>query len=228
MRHGLLEQEILDRLARIGIVCYPYFVSTEPAVPSFAPPSQDGYRLRTLAPADAADISRITLLKTSATTTAAIAARMAHAVCVGAFAGGELVAYTWIGFDGVPTPGSGRQWLFGFKPDEACLFDLYVVPAHRGQRIAMLLRDRVTGILVHRGCRRAYSVSLAFNRATRRFKARIGSREVELRLYLHLRWGRLPGVDIRLRRFGPPLAAPRLKRISRPHTQNRRKRQEGG
>ncbi|MGH8258918.1 MAG: GNAT family N-acetyltransferase [Steroidobacteraceae bacterium] len=215
MRHGLLEQEILDRLARSGVICYPYFVSVEPAVLSRAAPGGDGYQLRTLTQADAAEISRITLLKTSATTTAAMAARMEHAVCIGAFADRELVAYTWIGFDGLPTPGSGRQWLFRFRPDEACLFDLYVVPEHRGQRIAMLLRDYTTRVLEQRKCRTAYSVSLAFNRATRRFKGRIGVREAELRLYLHLRWGRLPGVDVRLRRFGLTIAAPRAKRVSR-------------
>jgi GNAT superfamily N-acetyltransferase len=214
MRHGLLEQEILDRLARLGIVCYPYFVSVESARPRGASPSADGYELRVLAPADAAEISRITLLKTRSTTPQALAARMAHALCLGAFADGALVGYTWVGFDGLPTPGSGRQWLFRLEPDEACLFDLYVVPAHRGQRLAALLRHRVTDILERRGCRRAYSVSLAFNRATRRFKARIGAREAELRLYLHLRWRRLPGIDLRLRRFGFPIAAPRAKLVA--------------
>jgi GNAT superfamily N-acetyltransferase len=201
IRHGLLMQEILDRLARLGLVIYPYFLTAEPASVGALAPDETGYETRTLTTGDAAEVSRITLLKTSATTTAATAARMERALCVGAFADGELVGYTWIGFDGVPTPGSGRQWLFMLRPDEVCLFDLYVVPAHRGRRVASVLRDYVSRLLDERSCRRGYSVSLAFNRSTKRFKARVGVRELDLRLYLHLRWGRLPGLDVRVWRY---------------------------
>lgn len=217
LRHGLLTQEILDRLARAGLVIYPYVVVVESASLGTLVPSETGYVMRPLTARDAAAVSRITLLKTASTTAAAIAARMQQALCLGAFVGRELVGYTWIGFDGLPTPGSGRQWLFEFRPGEACVFDLYVVPAHRGQRLSVVLRDAVARALEERGCTRLYSVRLAFNRATRRFQARLGAQEAELRIYLHLRLGRLPGIDLRLRRLGPATGAPRVKRIAAHH-----------
>lgn len=214
LRHGLLTQEILDRLARAGIVIYPYLIVVESASLGTLAPSDAGYGTRPLTARDAAAVSRITLLKTASTTAGAIAARMQQALCLGAFTGRELVGYTWIGFEGLPTPGSGRQWLFEFRPNEACVFDLYVIPAHRGQRLSVVLRDAVSRALEERGCTRVYSVRLAFNRATRRFQARVGAQEAELRVYLHLRLGRLPGIDFRLRRLGPATGAPSVKRIA--------------
>jgi GNAT superfamily N-acetyltransferase len=136
---------------------------------------------------------------------------MTRARCIGAFADGKLVGYNWIGVDGVPTPSSGRQWLFMLDAGEACLFDMYVVPAHRGQRLAAILRGKVQRMLRDGGFKKFYSVTLAFNRASRRFKARLGAREVELRWYLHLRIGRLPGFDLRLWRRQPYTPSPWIK-----------------
>lgn len=205
LRHGLLTQEVLDRLARLGVVIYPYFVAVEPANPGRLAPPDPRYLLRPLTPADAPAISAVTRLKTQGNSTAALAARMARAKCIGAFIDGELVGYTWMGFDGLPIPASGRRWLFMLSPEETVLFDLYVAPEHRGNRLASLLRDEVTRTLEARGCTRAYTVRLAFNRATRRFQRRFAVRDVELRLYLHLRIARLPGIDLRLRRLGPAI-----------------------
>lgn len=214
LRHGLLMQELLDRLARLGVVIYPYFIAVEPANPGRLAAPDPRYALRPLTPADAPAISAVTLLKTQGNSAAALAGRMERALCVGAFMSGALIGYAWMGFDGLPIPASGRRWLFLLAPDETVIFDLYVSPEHRGNRVAGLLRDEITRALETRGCARAYTVRLAFNRATRRFQSRFAVRDAELRLYVHLRLGRLPGVDLRLRRLGPPtVAAPGIKRV---------------
>jgi hypothetical protein len=214
LRHGVLAQEMLDRLARAGLVIYPYFVVVE-ALSQEHEASRDmaAYVLRELGADDAAAVSAITLLKTRATGAEAVAARMTRARCFGAFANGKLVGYNWIGIDGVPTPGSGRQWLFMLGANEACLFDTYVVPAHRGQRLAAILRGHAHRMLREAGFKKFYSVTLAFNRASRRAKRRFGSREVELRWYLHVRVGRLPGIDVRLWRRPPYPPSPWIKLV---------------
>jgi GNAT superfamily N-acetyltransferase len=218
VRHGVLAQEILDRLARAGLVVYPYFVVFETVSQEHEESRDTGpYTLRELGADDAAAVSDITLLKTRANRAEFVAARMTRARCIGAFADGKLVGYNWIGVDGVPTPGSGRQWLFMLDAGEACLFDMYVVPAHRGQRLAAILRGKVQRMLREGGFKKFYSVTLAFNRASRRFKARLGAREVELRWYLHVRIGRLPGFDVRLWRRRPHTPSPWIKLVkSRP------------
>ncbi|MGH8259202.1 MAG: GNAT family N-acetyltransferase [Steroidobacteraceae bacterium] len=213
LRHGLLTQEILDRLARAGIVIYPYFIAVEAANPGPLAPPDPRYDLRTLTAADAPAVSFVTRLKTHGTSVPALAARMQRAKCIGAFTDGKLVGYTWIGYDGLPIPASGRRWLFMLAPEETVLFDLYVAPEHRGNRLAALLRDAVTRVLEADGCTRAYTVRLAFNRATRRFQRRFAVHDAELRLYLHLRLARLPGIDLRLRRFGAAIRAPGVRRV---------------
>jgi GNAT superfamily N-acetyltransferase len=113
----------------------------------------------------------------------------------------------------VPVPSSRGTTLLPLTPAQAYLFDMYVAPRYRGLRLAPLLRRRILRELADAGRSHCYSLSLAGNRSTRRFKARLGAREVELRIYVHLRLGSLPGLDLRLWRGGERTAAPRFKRV---------------
>lgn len=210
LRNGLLIQEVLDRLARAGLVIYPYYIVLEP-LPAEPPPAlPPRCTVRSLVAGDAAEMARISVRPSSEE---AIGARMAQAASLGIFYDGQLAGYSWAGLQRLPIPGSYGQALFGLESNEAYLFDIYVAPPYRGMRLAGLLRSALQHDLARRGRRRFYSVTLVFNRSSRRFKSRLGAREHELRIYVHLQAGSLSGLDLRLRRRKPHLKSPRLQRV---------------
>lgn len=211
IRHGLLIQEVLDRLAHAGLVIYPYYIVLEP-LPAEPPPALDRRcTVRSLVAEDAAEIARISVRPTGE---GAIVARMDHSACLGIFFDGQLAGYTWAGLQQLPIPASFGEALFGLDSDEAYLFDIYVAPPYRGMRLAGLLRSRLQHDLARLGRHRFYSITLAFNRSSRRFKSRLGARELELRIFVRLLAWSLPGLDLRLWRREPHLKSPRLKRVS--------------
>ncbi len=210
IRHGLLTQEILDRLARAGFIFYPYFVALEPAPDEGAPRLDERCTVRVLSAADAADIARVAMGRS---TEDAIVRLLSQATCLGIFYDGALAGYTWARLDVIPVPFTRGKPMVALQPSEAYLFDMYVASPYRGLRLAGLLRQAMQRELMRRGRTRFYSITLAFNRSSRRFKARLGVREIELRLYLRLRLGSLPGIDLRLWRRQPHIASRRAKRV---------------
>ena len=210
LRHGLLIQEALDRVARAGLVIYPYYIVFEP-LPAGPPPAlPPRCAVRSLAPGDAAEMARISVRPSNE---GVIVARMAQAASMGIFYDGQLAGYSWASLQRLPIPASSGQALFGLEPDEAYLFDSYVASPYRGMRLAGLLRSTLQHELARLGRRRFYSVTLAFNRSSRRFKSRLGATEHELRIYVHLHVGSLSGLDLRLWRREPHLKSPRLQRV---------------
>ncbi len=210
LRHGLLTQEILDRLARAGLVIYPYFVAWEPVREEPDPIPQEHCTFRVLGADDAAEMARFAPGRPNEQ---AIVRLLAKAACLGAFCDGQLAGYSWARLDVVPVPFAGGHAVFRLQPREAYLFDMYVAPPYRGLRLAGSLRQAMQRELVRRGSSCFYSVTLAFNRSSRRFKSRLGVREIELRLYVRLRLGSLPGCDLRLWRREPHLRSPRFLRV---------------
>jgi hypothetical protein len=202
IRNGLIVQDLLDCLGGIGLVIRPYFVNLESAPHEDAPPLPEQCSVRQLTVADIEEIVRITLRPPDPTD---LASNLERYYCLGLFYEGELAAYTWASTRGLPVPDSGGAKLCDLTTVEAYLFDMYVIPRHRGTRLAGTLAQSMHGEMTRIGRNQFYSLTIAFNRSARRFKARLGAREMELRLYLHLRWGRLTGVDFRLRRWGPKL-----------------------
>lgn len=211
IRNGLIVQDLLDGLGRIGLVIRPYFVNAEFGPHEDAPPLPAQCSVRRLTVADAQDILRITLRPPDPTT---LAGRLEQSHCVGLFHEGELAAYAWASTTrGVPVPDAGGARLFDLTVNEAYVFDMYVAPRFRGTRLATTLAQSMHSQLARLGLHDYYSFTIAFNRSARRFKTRLGAREMELRLYLHLRWGRLSGIDLRLRRWGERLRTPGRMRV---------------
>jgi GNAT superfamily N-acetyltransferase len=195
-------QDLLDGLGHVGLVIRPYFVNAEFGPHEDAPSLPEQCSVRRLTVADVKEMILITLRPPSTTD---LASSVEKYYCLGLFHEGELAAYAWANTRGVPVPDSGGAKLFELTANEAYLFDMYVIPRFRGTRLAGTLAQSMHSQLINLGHHHFYSLTIAFNRSARRFKARLGAREMELRLYLHLRWGRLSGVDIRLRRWGPNL-----------------------
>lgn len=99
--YGLALQEILDRLARIGIVIYPYFLVYSPVV---ARPQVDfpnrGVRVTLLQAHEAHLIASVTERPRDETT---IRELMTRASCIAVIEDDELLAYGWF----------TRQWIQG-------------------------------------------------------------------------------------------------------------------
>ena len=197
LRHGLATQEILDGLARRGLVFYPYIVFEESPDARFdRAPALEKLNARRLTEDDAEQLAAISVRSHDAE---AIRKRFRRGdVGVGAFDGSTLVAYTWCDlerFGSIGQKGSRRA----LAHDEAYLYDAFTLPAYRGHGLVPYLRSEVYKLMDAAGRRRLYSVSLFFNRSARRFKAKLGASAVELRLSINLfqRFKR----DLRLRRY---------------------------
>ena len=212
IRHGLLMQELLDRLAAAGLVIYPYFVTQDPGSPGPASALSAGQSIRPLTAQDAAAMVRIDPRYPPEP----FIARLTRAECLGLFAGAELVGYSWAKLDSLPMPGGSGAPLFELQSNEAYLFDIYIAHAWRGRRLAEILRRAVHADLAHRGRSVFYGYTLAFNRSPRRLLARAGVRDLELRLFLGLRLHSVVGFDVRLWRRKPHLRSRWLTRASSP------------
>lgn len=210
LRYGLLIQELLDRLSRLGLIIYPYFVVREPESPdpAMTPDARSSFRLLR-----AADVDDVVRVLAGRITSQVYLELLTLAECMGVFHDQKLAGYTWARLDYVPVPDGLGQPVFELQPDEAYLFDMYVAPAYRGFRLAGILRQSMQRELIRRGRTCFYSLTLAFNRASRRFKSRLGAREVELRMHVRLRIRSLPGFDVRLWRRLEPLRSAWVRRI---------------
>jgi GNAT superfamily N-acetyltransferase len=210
LRYGLLIQEMLDRLARAQVFIYPYFVVLEPAgtEPPAAADARCSFRLLR-----AADVDEVTRVLVGRITEEVFLELLTRTECLGVFYDGKLAGYTWVRLDMVAVPEGLGQPVFVLHPDEAYLFDMYVASPYRGLQLAGILRQSMQSELKRRGRTRFYSLTLAFNRSSQRFKARLGAQQLELRILLHLRIASLPGCDLRLWRRRPHLRSVWARRI---------------
>jgi GNAT superfamily N-acetyltransferase len=196
VRYGLLMQEILDRVGRLGIRLTPYLVVAESSAttPDFQTDAMD-YTIRPLSTDDMVQIANSPDRKRDLNKTLE---RLEFSQCIGIFVKGTLAGYSWSRSDRITRSG-GRIELHALKPDEAYLFDMYIARPFRGMALAPLLRHHLYRHLEAEGVRRFYSITSYFNRSSRKFKAKLGARRIELRAALKL-WS-LMEIDFRLRRY---------------------------
>ena len=202
LKFGLATQEVLDRLARLGLVIYPYYFVDEPVRPRAELERPEGLEFRHI---DSSSARLLANLPERPRDEAKIRSVMAFATCIAALERDEIVAYSWYTRDDLKGIAGGDP-MVALPPDCAYLFDMFVCRRARGRQVAALLRNHVHGILSASGVRHAISVSLAFNRSTRKFKAKLGAIETELRILLRIK--PFPGLDVRLHRKPWLLATP--------------------
>jgi GNAT superfamily N-acetyltransferase len=194
LRFGLTMQEALDRLARFGVVIYPYYFVDEPVRPRMELERPEGLEFRRIDPGAAHLLAH---LPERPRDEEKIRSVMAFATCIAALEHDEIVAYSWYTqhhLKGV----AGLDPIAPLPPDCAYLFDMFVCRRARGRQVAAQLRNHVHGLLSAKGVRHTISVSLLFNRSTRKFKAKLGAVETELRILLRIK--PFPGLDVRLHR----------------------------
>lgn len=204
VRYGLLTQEILDRLSRLGIDFYPYVVYEEsPTTPLPPRPQLAGVDCRRLTDVDMPQVAVL-----SGDHDAHYWRRRLEggALAVGAFHEGALIGSIWCDFDKLRTFGAGEQALREFGPGEVALSRAWTVPAWRGRGVMRCIRPQVNATLREMGCSRIWSVCMFFNTSVRRAKVRVGAPVSELRLALGLFGGFHR--DLCLRRFPRSSEAP--------------------
>lgn len=96
--------------------------------------------------------------------------------CLGIMRGDEVVAFTSFATD--VSHSLTHQAVMG--PNEVYLFNMYVVPEMRGQNLAAILRQKNYELLRAMGRDTCYSITIRENRASLRFKEKLGAKKVLL------------------------------------------------
>lgn len=214
-RYGLATQEILDVLHRtIGLSIRPYHVVREGIQADYRPDVASGTEDHEVRYLEETDLGALSM--TRGRNREQILERFSNgSKGIGIFVNGDLAAYTWFRTDVVPTP-TWLSTLFRLKHDEAYLFDAYVLPAYRGRRLVTLARSRAYEELQRLGRSRLYSITLAFNASSHRFKQKLLAEKAELRLQLGLRQWKV--IDVRLRRYDKSTRSPPWQMLSQRQT----------
>lgn len=213
-RYGQLTQEVLDRIARTGLYIYPYqLVHERPIIEPQSGQETTRFEMRLL---DPTEVDAVLSIRERPVDAERLKKRFQHGGCFGVWDGDSLAAYSWYSTKRVPVTAGGSR-LCSLPAGYLYLYDAYVMRDYRGFRLAGLMRYRLYQALRETGATDFVSISLTFNRSTRRFKARLGAVEVEHRLQLSTR--ALGGIDIRLRKRAPhDLDTQRFLRIPRRRT----------
>jgi len=213
-KYGLVTQEILDRLTRCGVCFYPYFLVRElPMKRAELAELGDRFESRFLEPVELVEVSK---MPQRLRDLARLEKRLQHGKCFGVFVSGQLVAYTWYSSDKIPVVNGGLA-LCPLPKNTLYLYDTYVRPEFRGQRIAGFMRHQLHRALATQGASSFIGITLAFNKSSRRFNSKFGAQEFEMRLLFTI--AKLGGVDMRLSQREKFAETPRFKRL--PHAAGR-------
>jgi len=196
IKHGLLTQELLDRLGQLGVRLMPYVITCE----SPGTLVENALEIPDLVikPLETAEMHLVANMPYRQRSLDEVVSRLEYAECIGAFVGDTLAAYTWSRCDHMGRL-RGRIQLHQLASDEAYLFDMYVDKDFRGMSLAPLLRQHCYQYHSDKGVNHFYSITVYFNRSSRRFKAKLGAREFELRIAVGF-WS-LMNADFLLRRY---------------------------
>ena len=109
-------------------------------------------------------------------------------LCYGVWDNTRLIAKVWFDLDQMYHPKCPKP----LAADEVYLFLAYVDPCYRGKGLAPMMRAAGCASLREMGRSKIYSYSRYFDAAARRFKAKLGVREVSLTIHFRLfeKWSR--------------------------------------
>jgi RimJ/RimL family protein N-acetyltransferase len=198
LRYGTFLQEASDRVARLGLQITPYYVVEE--APLDRPELDELDADLDVRFLGHSEVDLVAAFPARPRAPERVRALLEEARCLGIFVSGQLAGYTWARFDAIPRLRSD-QTLYRLQPNEAYLFDAFIDRAHRGRRLAPLMRHHMHKALAAEGYRRFYSITVRLNTASRRFKARLGATELELRVLFAIarRWSS----EFRIRKLVP-------------------------
>lgn len=158
----------IDLMAKVGVEIMPYLIVREvmPSEPVPAPVGCHGLIV------EAADIETLRCRIPGWDPSGARSALQAGDVCAGAIFEGELVAVTWATERSCAARGYD---LFDLRPGQWCLYGAATHPGARGLGLAPYVRDLLYRDLDQRRAEQMLSLSYVFNRASVRFKEKLGA-----------------------------------------------------
>ncbi len=183
MRYGLFLEYAQSRLMKIGFEFNPFYVIQEGINAGdlkITVQDVDRYICEFLDKEDLPDLAR---MRNNEIPKTVLEKRFDRGdKCLAIKCENEIIAFNWISFREISS-GVYREPL---GEREAYLFDMYTDKRFRGKNIAPYLRLKTYQILQQMGKTLFYSVSLAFNSASIRFKKKLNSKILKTGVFLHL------------------------------------------
>lgn len=178
-RHGLA-LTLRRLLARAGLRVTPYYWMKE-MLPTDLPPHlsvlPEGFTFREIGEADVAALNQLGSAEDGMDGERLMRHATDHGYrCLGIMRGDEVVAFTSFATD--VSHSLTHQAVMG--PNEVYLFNMYVMPEMRGRNFAAILRQKNYELLRAMGRDTCYSITIRSNRASLRFKEKLGAKKVLL------------------------------------------------
>lgn len=190
VRYGMLLHSFLSHLKHVGIVIYPYYLDREQLIAAAdlqvsIEPKLDALTTSFLS-ADECESVMSPIEKARAEEGYTARKRIADGcLCFGVKKEQKVIAYTWCDLkvcNHEPLP-------ISLESSEAYLFDMYTFEECRGKNIAPFMRHKLYSHLIEMGRTDFFSVTDAFNSASKRFKGKLGA--YPLKLFLYIKFGKL-------------------------------------
>ncbi len=183
IRYGLVIQEVLVRLERIGIRIIPFYVCLEGSSNRRLPQLETGfdeYDIGFLEPQDMKIIAAIP--RRNISEEKLLLMLKEGKKCFGVKYKGELVAFTWCDLEEC----NSDYYRFSLKENVAYLFVAFTLMTYRGRGIAPYMRYQIYKELAKLQRERIYTITDFFNSSSLRFKKKLNSRLLELILFVKL------------------------------------------
>jgi len=184
LRYNPLPRLAINGLKRLGITLLPYYLFDRQLVPDSLPAVSARDELVLLGQADMATIAAMPMANSPERDYQSRLAKGQR--CYGLRTDGELVGYCWMD----PARCSFPPEDFALPEDAAYAFDIYTLPARRGENLAARLNALFHRRMYSEGVRTMYSVVDRYNLPSLRFASKIGVRPRHLALHLRLFGGR--------------------------------------
>jgi len=196
IRYRLLIQEVLARMAGIGIQVQPYYLMLEGLFGGPNPEWESGFDEFSIGFLSNPDMKKAAALSGHPDSEDKLLVRLKEGKkCFAVQYQGEVIGYTWCDFEECNFVGHR----FPLKKNEAYLFDAYTSRSFRGRNIAPYMRYQCYKELAAMSRSRLYSITLFFNTSSMKFKQKLNAKPLKLGLYVDLfkRWH----FDVRLREY---------------------------
>lgn len=182
LKHGLLLQEVLDRVAKLGLVIYPYRVYVKHLGENDVPDDEkfSDYAFRELGMADVPAMHEILIKYVPIDH---LRQRFERGdLCHGVFYKDSLVGYTCGSRD--VCYGGMRSVLFSLAADEAYGYSTFIRRSSRGMGLHEFMMQKCFAVLRSMGVRRQYGIVSSFNRTARKAVEKIGYTAIDQRLFI--------------------------------------------
>lgn len=187
IRYRLLIQEILARLAGIGIRIQPYYLVLEGLFGGSNPEWESDFGEFSIGFLSNPDMKHVAALSGRPVSEDMLLLWLKDGrKCFAVQYQGQVIGYTWCDFKECNFVGHR----FPLRENEAYLFDAYTSRSFRGRNIAPYMRYQCYKELAKMGRVRLYSITALFNTSSVKFKQKLHAKPLKLGLFVELfkRW----------------------------------------